>query len=119
VRDAVGETNLRRWRRAAAEAAKQCGRADVPEVDAPVPLAAALEAVAGDRMLVADPAVDCGTVACTEGGGVALFVGPEGGLREDEAETLREAGAQALGLGALVLRVETAGVVAVHRVVWG
>jgi 16S rRNA (uracil1498-N3)-methyltransferase len=52
--------------------------------------------------------------ALPAGGRVALFVGPEGGFDAGEEAALAEAGAGRFGLGPLVLRVETAAVVAVH-----
>ena len=41
---------------------------------------------------------------------VAVLVGPEGGLTEDEVERAREAGFAAVGLGPRILRAETAAV---------
>src|SRR5215470_18465327 len=52
----------RRWQRVAREAAKQCGRAVIPEVDTPRPLA---------ECLTAEAPAELG-VCCWEGGGVPL-----------------------------------------------
>ena len=41
-----------------------------------------------------------------------VVVGPEGGLAESEVEAIRAAGAVVAGLGARILRTETAGPVA-------
>jgi len=102
-----------RWRRIAAEAARQCGRADAPEIDAPCTLAAALGSVPpsfwrfvlhpGGGPLPADEAPP----------GAAAVVGPEGGLTDTEVAACEEAGARRVGLGPRVLRAETAAVVAV------
>jgi 16S rRNA (uracil1498-N3)-methyltransferase len=110
-----GEARSRRWRRIAEEAARQCGRADVPQVDAPLALEAALAALPpGTRAYVFTPG---GTpLPYAEGGGAAALaavVGPEGGLTERELEACRRAGATTASLGPRVLRAETAAIVAV------
>jgi 16S rRNA (uracil1498-N3)-methyltransferase len=103
-----------RWQAIAAEAARQCGRNDVPPVRAPMPLAtvpASLEA--GTVLLVLDEeerAVRLGSVLrrLPPGAPLALVAGPEGGLTREEVEALVAAGATAVSLGTLVLRTETA-----------
>jgi 16S rRNA (uracil1498-N3)-methyltransferase len=115
ARDTASDNALRRWRRAAVEAAKQCGRADVPDIVSPVPLAEAVAACADRRLLVADPAAEVGLdEALATPGPVALLIGPEGGFDDDERRQLREAGAAPVGLGPLILRIETAALLAVH-----
>lgn len=107
-----GEARAERWRRIAAEAARQCGRADVPIVHAPSTLAAALAAVPGDHArFVFHP----GGEPLPEGlrpAGVAAIVGPEGGLTEGEVQACEEAGAARASLGPRVLRAETAALAA-------
>jgi 16S rRNA (uracil1498-N3)-methyltransferase len=108
----------RRWERVAQEAVKQCGRAVVPPIEPPRPLAAMLAEIAEHDV----------TWLCWEGGGVApaeaarglgrprrvlLLVGPEGGLTVDEVRGAVAAGARVVGLGPRVLRAESAGLVAV------
>lgn len=108
-----------RWRRIAAEAARQCGRADVPAVDAPAPLAAALAAAPpGFRLLVfhgagGEPLAEA---VATAAAGHVLVVGPEGGLAPGEVEACLAAGGRLASLGPRVLRAETAAVVAVALV---
>jgi 16S rRNA (uracil1498-N3)-methyltransferase len=110
-----GEARSRRWRRIAEEAARQCGRADVPQVDAPLALEAALAALPpGTRAYVFTPGG--APLPHAEGGGTAALaavVGPEGGLTERELEACRRAGATTASLGPRVLRAETAAIVAV------
>lgn len=56
-------------------------------------------------------------------GSAALFVGPEGGFTEAEVVAARDGGAEVVGLGGHVLRLETAAVAAGARVLaaagWG
>jgi 16S rRNA (uracil1498-N3)-methyltransferase len=117
-----GAERARRWARIAAEAARQCGRAGVPEVAAPAPLPAVLAAApAGFRRVVFDAgglplaeALDAGAP------GHLLVTGPEGGLTAEEVEACVAAGARVAALGPRVLRAETAAIAAValvqHRV---
>ena len=117
--DARRESRLARYRALAQAAARQSGRAQVPDVAAASDLAAALAALPDGARLVLDPASDttldtalglgrCGTSCHTD---IAIISGPEGGLTADEREQL--AGFVPIGLGPRVLRAETAPVVAV------
>ena len=105
---------LERWRRIAAEAARQCGRAGVPEVGAAGSLREALAAPAGfDRLVLATGAVaPLGTALRRDATGWLAVVGPEGGLAEGELAACLEAGCTAASLGPRVLRAETAAIVA-------
>jgi 16S rRNA (uracil1498-N3)-methyltransferase len=104
----------RRWQRVAREAAKQCGRAIIPEVEPPRPLAEWL----------ADPGRADLALCLWEGDAVPLrslldaassprsavvVVGPEGGLAESEVATARAGGFAVASLGRRILRTETAG----------
>ncbi len=111
---ARGDERARRWRRIAAEAARQCGRADVPEVLAPVPLEAALAALApGTAAFVFHPGGAPLSALAAPAGGIAAVVGPEGGLTDGEVGACERAGAARASLGPRILRAETAALVAV------
>ncbi len=101
---------LPRLERIAEEAARQSGRAAVPDLLPPAPLAeVAARAPASARRLACAPGG-----AAIEGGGTSawLLVGPEGGLSEAELRALEGAGWERVSLGDTVLRTETAATVA-------
>ncbi|MCC6737600.1 MAG: 16S rRNA (uracil(1498)-N(3))-methyltransferase [Planctomycetia bacterium] len=108
VATAEGAEKRARWERIAAGAAKQCGRATVPELMEPRPLADVLAATAAWPVrVVADPAG--GPVPGAAGDALA-FVGPEGGWAPEERAAL--AALPGMRLGPHILRVETAAVLA-------
>lgn len=109
-----GEDRARRWRRIAEEAARQCGRADVPEVAAPLPLAAALDAAPpGFARVLFHPEGAAPLASLAAAPGWVAVIGPEGGLAPAELAACEAAGARRVSLGPRVLRAETAAVAAV------
>jgi len=111
-----GAERAERWRRIAGEAARQCGRADVPEVATPVSLGAALAAVPpGFRLLVlhGEGGAPLPALSLEGAPGVAAVVGPEGGLTAAELEACLAAGAARAALGPRTLRAETAAIAVV------
>lgn len=113
-----GRDRRRRWRTIAEEAARQSGRADVPEVTDVVALADALEKISVPTdsrfVLWEEERAQSFRQALAHGPRqVAILVGPEGGFPAAEVAFCRAAGFQAVGLGWRVLRSETASVVAV------
>ncbi len=110
-----GADRAARWRKIAEEAARQCGRADVPEVRAPAPLAAALaEVPPGFGLFVFHPGgAPLSEAAPAPAAGYAAVVGPEGGLTDAELAACEAAGARRTSLGPRVLRAETAAIVVV------
>lgn len=113
------EHKLARWQRIAEEAARQCGRADVPRVHPPRSLADAVLALdEGTRVFVLDEGERVTSLSSAflplrpTNDAVALVVGPEGGLSRLEVDRLRGLGATPVTLGRLVLRTETAALAA-------
>lgn len=92
-------------------AARQCGRAQLPEIHFAGDLAGAIARAAGQRIAL-DPASDAALVA-SAAADVTIASGPEGGFAPAELEQLARAGFDAAGLGPRVLRAETAPVIAV------
>jgi 16S rRNA (uracil1498-N3)-methyltransferase len=112
-----GAARAERWRKVAVEAARQCGRADVPAVDSPAALDAALgSAPAGFARVLFHPGGAPLGDALGSDAGYLLCVGPEGGFSPREVEEAVSAGARLASLGPRVLRAETAAITAVALV---
>ncbi len=108
---------LERWERIAEGSAKQCGRSTVMTVDSPLPLAMAFGRLAkGSLALIPweKEAKHSVRDACRsfKGKDVQVFIGPEGGWEPAEVELARKSDVMPVRLGPLLLRSETAGIVA-------
>ena len=104
---------LARWQLIAGAAAEQSHRGEVPEVTGPTSLKAALEQVAGVRLLVLEPTAPMPLAEALDGSpGYAIAVGPEGGWTETELATLRDHAATPVNLGPRILRARLAPIVA-------
>jgi 16S rRNA (uracil1498-N3)-methyltransferase len=106
-----------RWRKIAQEAARQCGRADVPLVDEPLEwdgLFSLLRAEPDRRALMLHTVSNDLRLSAAARGAphLLLAVGPEGGFSTIEQERAAREGFLTASLGPLVLRTETAGLVA-------
>ena len=102
------------WQGVAVAACEQCGRAKLPAIGEPRPLADVLAArpAAGARLLL-DPDAPLSLAAAARGEkSVEILVGPEGGLEEAERRAALDAGFRACRLGPRVLRSETAALAA-------
>jgi 16S rRNA (uracil1498-N3)-methyltransferase len=113
-----GKERTQRWQSIAEQAARQCGRADVPTVHEPRALLDAVRAALPNASLVAVLDEEERQVRLEDahrlsaGAPLVLVVGPEGGLSRDEVAALKAAGAVPVTLGTLVLRTETAALAA-------
>lgn len=111
-----GPARVERWRRIAREAAKQCGRADVPAIYPPAALADALAAAGPTDLLVVPWERATQPLGAAIRGrafaSAAVLIGPEGGLTVAEVDRARAADGVVVSLGPLILRAETAGLVA-------
>jgi 16S rRNA (uracil1498-N3)-methyltransferase len=121
ARPEPGGSRVQRWQRVAESAARQCGRSVVPSVHGPMPWRQA-----AGRLAALEPGWL--KLVAWEGAreplpqvlrpwedrppaGVAVCVGPEGGLTEEEVQLMVEAGARPVSLGPRTLRTETAATV--------
>ena len=121
------EKKRERLQRIAMEAAKQSGRAHVPEVLSPISFAKALDRVSEfDLVLIAwedEHALSMSKAVqkhVQEKGmpkNVMIVIGPEGGISQGEWQKLHDAGALSVTLGPRILRTETAGLCALS-VLW-
>ena len=110
------DKRLAHWRQLIIAGAQQCGRNKMMQIEAPTSLASWLEATAGvAHRLVLSPEAS-GSLAAfarsAKAGATALLIGPEGGLTGAELDQAFAAGCQPVGLGARVLRTESAAMVA-------
>ncbi len=113
-----GESQIRsrqsRWEKIASEAAKQSGRARVPEIHSPRSFEQILAMGPEDatKLLLweKETARSLPTVFASPVYSVFVLIGPEGGFSDEEALRAQEAGFQPIRLGPRILRAETAGV---------
>lgn len=102
-----------RWQAIARSAAEQSHRGQVPEVDGPVPLAAALQQASDARLLVLEPSASVPLAHAIDGStAYAIAVGPEGGWTDAELSLMREHSGIMVNLGPRILRARLAPVVA-------
>lgn len=104
------------WRSVAIAACEQSGRARVPDIATPQPLAQALGALPPRaRGFTLDPQADTSiaTLQLDAREDVVIAIGPEGGWSAGDLALLRGAGFAGLRLGPRVLRTETAGLAAI------
>ena len=102
-----------RWQRIALEAAKQSGRALVPDVSAPVSFNSLL---AGTKetdvclMFSERGGAGLSKIARSAPKAITALVGSEGGWSDEEIDEARAAGFQIVTLGGRILRAETAAI---------
>lgn len=113
------EGRLKRWRRVAIEAAKQCGRDTLPALSI-TSFSSAIEGRTGLKVMLWEGSGGGGFKEALKRpeakDGVAILVGPEGGFSEDEVVAAQKAGFVPVGFGPRVLRAETAAIAAVSAV---
>jgi 16S rRNA (uracil1498-N3)-methyltransferase len=115
LRDASdAEKRVTRWRRIALEAAKQSGRAVVPEINTPISFDSMIES--SDESLkimfserdgekLSEAVLDKQTSES-----VSALVGSEGGWSNEEIDLARNAGWRIVTLGGRIMRAETAAI---------
>ena len=102
-----------RWQRIALEAAKQSGRAVVPEVSAPVSFESFLVGTEDAELCLMFSERDGGglwLISGREPRSVTALVGSEGGWSNEEIESAREHEFHVITFGGRILRAETAAI---------
>jgi 16S rRNA (uracil1498-N3)-methyltransferase len=119
LRDASdAEKRLARWRRIALEAAKQSGRALVPEITAPISFDELMRQASASQMNVmfserggqALASLTQDSAVPPSSNSITALVGSEGGWTEAELEAAGNAGWLVVTLGGRTMRAETAAI---------
>jgi len=97
-----------RWQRIALEAAKQSGRAFVPEISLPLAFEAALEIEGGGVMFSERGGEALESLPATRS--ITALVGSEGGWSDEEIDAARARDFHIVTLGGRILRAETAAI---------
>jgi 16S rRNA (uracil1498-N3)-methyltransferase len=115
------EKRVEHWQQVAISACEQCGRVVVPTISQPVKLADWIQAPGAGLKLLCDQSESKALSGPAPGNGVALLIGPEGGLSETEMAMAKAAGFEGVSFGNRILRTETAPVTAlsVLQYLWG
>lgn len=129
----AGKAKIQRWQRIIQEAAEQCGRARVPQLQTIRPLMHALNDIPTGALALMPWEEEHGRslrdVLTTYKEGlvgthtsepitVVLFIGPEGGLLAEEVTLAQRRGVLPVTLGPRILRAETAALAAVANVMY-
>jgi 16S rRNA (uracil1498-N3)-methyltransferase len=116
IKDAKdAEKKIERWRRIALEAAKQCGRARLMKIEAPLAFEEFLKNSAtqsGETFILFSErgGDDADFAALKPAKKMTAAIGAEGGWEDAEIERARAGGFQIITLGGRVLRAETAAI---------
>jgi 16S rRNA (uracil1498-N3)-methyltransferase len=114
-RTVVDKLNIDRMRAHIVEAAEQCGRTTLADIDEPVRLETFLKGRDTGRVLYfADETGGEPAAEVFKAGPALILTGPEGGFAPDEAAAIRAAAnARSISLGPRILRAETAALAAI------
>ncbi|MGA0806515.1 MAG: 16S rRNA (uracil(1498)-N(3))-methyltransferase [Pseudohongiellaceae bacterium] len=115
------DKRLEHWRGVAISACEQCGRVVPPVIEAPQTLLHWVASEPAGLKLLFDHTQTSGLPAERPQQGVALLIGPEGGLAPAEIQKAQAAGFTGIALGKRIFRTETAPVAAlsVLQYLWG
>ncbi|HXE98391.1 MAG TPA: 16S rRNA (uracil(1498)-N(3))-methyltransferase [Dongiaceae bacterium] len=126
IRDDQLNSKLERWSRIAMEAARQCGRPDIPGVTwRPSAVEAANDAGQELRLILWEGEREhLLKDSLSEGGkpsSVIIAIGPEGGFDPLEVRHFSQHGFRPVSLGSRILRTETASIaiLAIIQYIWG
>lgn len=104
---------LERLEAIAIEAAEQCGRTSLPDINEPLPLDRLLAQAGSRRIYFADEQGGVDAATAFVPGPSMILTGPEGGFTDEERQAIRAVpNAVAISLGPRILRAETAALAA-------
>ncbi|MBQ3485103.1 MAG: 16S rRNA (uracil(1498)-N(3))-methyltransferase [Clostridia bacterium] len=113
-----GRKKQERWQKIAREACKQSGRCEMMQVTEPISFKNLLTKLAAHQAAIV-PWEDARGYSLArfhqehpEVTDLAIVIGPEGGMSEDEIARMKDANCQSVTLGPRILRTETAGLCA-------
>jgi len=106
------QKRLQHWQAVVISACEQSGRNRLPVLHAPERIDVWLESVVADHKFVLSPHVESKLQNLRAPRSIAILVGPEGGLTEQEIKSALRQNFSALQLGPRVLRTETAALAA-------
>lgn len=110
-----GRRKQERWQKIAHEACKQSGRCVDPQVSAPLAFSPFLHQLAQHEVAIV-PWENAQNITLhhihqrkPQARDIAVVIGPEGGMSEDEVAQMQQSGCLPVTLGPRILRTETAG----------
>lgn len=117
------QSKVQRWQRIAEEAAKQCGRSDIPDVMNPMALPAVVDQYKNMKFVVPyEQETAPLRRVCQEiqQGDVVIVIGPEGGFARTEIDYIKQHvdWCRSVSLGPRILRAETASLAALSIVMY-
>lgn len=126
LEDKTAIKKVERWQKIAEVAAKQSKRDIIPQVNLPTNLKNIYENLSGyDIVLVAYEKEENTTIKQVlrkithkKNAKIAIIIGPEGGMEQEEIEQLTKAGAKVVSLGKRILRTETAPIVVTTIIIY-
>ena len=117
------QKKLSHWNSVAISASEQSGRGTIPEVAALCSLDDIGPQISGtSSRILLDPNADSSIKQLSpDNNKVVIFIGPEGGLNDEEIGLLKDNGFTAVTFGPRILRTETAGpaVISAAQTLWG
>ncbi|MFA7636323.1 MAG: 16S rRNA (uracil(1498)-N(3))-methyltransferase [Monoglobales bacterium] len=118
------KSKTERWNKIAESAAKQSGRGLIPEVCSPVSFKEALKIFTDCDLpitayeLETENSLKKILIENLSAKSVNIFIGPEGGISDDEIALLKSAGAFSVSLGPRILRTETAPLAVISNIIY-
>jgi 16S rRNA (uracil1498-N3)-methyltransferase len=109
--------DIARMKKIAQEASEQCGRSILPTLREPIKLETALKEYSDKLIFYVAERNDKAVPSEDDAKPRGVLIGPEGGWSRAELELILASGAKHLHLGAMMLRAETAAIVASSKLV--